>query len=688
MKIESVTIRGFRCFDDTGETIDLDGFNCFVGPNASGKTAAMMALSRLFGESRGQRQIEPADFHLAPGEDLRGRSPRRLIIECKLCFPELAEDAALLSDVVPEVFNQMIVDEPDGSPYCRIRLEATWSDDGTLSGDISQELWWVLTSSDNQETIEDGNRRKVLPGDRGKIRVVYVPAARNPDLQIKATTSTSFGRLIDMLAWDEGADEKLKETLGTISEQLGALTGIQTMNSHVQNAWGNVYGGRVAREVSFQAMETDPAALVKLLVPAFHPGEDGRIIHSGDLSDGLRSLFSLSLSLGFFKVEDFLRQNAEKAGFKAEVAEKMPLLTFFAVEEPENHLSPHYLGLIVRELNQIAGDSRAQVVLSSHSPSILGRVQPDDVRYFLGHETKRSTQVKSIPLPDDKADEAFKYVREAVRGFPELYFSRLVILGEGPSEEIVLRRLFEASGAPLDTHFISVVPLGGRHVNHFWRLLHGLNIPFLTLLDLDREKEGAGWGRVQYVRNQLVKRYGKGHNELLYSTEDGNTQSLDHESLNILNQNSATDIEAMNFWIIHFENKYGIYFSSPLDLDFAMLEAFPDEYKGLAPDRGGPRLPEKGTEEEYNKTVEQRMRQVLASDASTASDTLGSTYQFEQKELFPWYKYLFVDGSKPVHHMRALLSIEDQDLAANTPETLRKLVKKATALVQSEKDVA
>jgi hypothetical protein len=47
--------------------------------------------------------------------------------------------------------------------------------------------------------------------------------------------------------------------------------------------------------------------------------------------------------------------------------------------------------------------------------------------------------VKAIPLPSDETDEAFKYVREAVRGFPELYFARLVILAEGPSEEIVLK---------------------------------------------------------------------------------------------------------------------------------------------------------------------------------------------------------------------------------------------------------
>ncbi len=37
----------------------------------------------------------------------------------------------------------MVVDEPGALPYCRIRMEATWSDDGTPTGDISQDLWWI-----------------------------------------------------------------------------------------------------------------------------------------------------------------------------------------------------------------------------------------------------------------------------------------------------------------------------------------------------------------------------------------------------------------------------------------------------------------------------------------------------------------------------------------------------------------
>jgi putative ATP-dependent endonuclease of the OLD family len=679
MKLESITLRGYRCFDETGQTITLDDLTCFVGPNGSGKTAAMLALARMFGETRGQRQVVPSDFHLALGENLNDQSPRILTIDCYLRFPELDDEGGDATAVgVPETFNQMIVDEPGGTPYCRIRLEATWTDDGTISGDIEQRLWWITTTSDDSTIIEQ-NRIGVKPADRSKIRVVYLGAVRNPSEQIQATGS-SFGRILEAVEWN-GADVAVKEKLTQLQGLIEGIVGVGKLNSELQSAWDGFYDGEIAKAVSFKSGDEDPASLIKRLAAAFSPGEAQPIMEVSQLSDGLKSLFSVALSLGLFRVEEFVRSTPIASGFKLELNEKAPIVTVFLIEEPENHLSPQYLGRILNQLIDLSTNARAQIVISSHSPSIMRRVEPDCVRYFLGHELRRVSEVKNIPLPEDPADESFKYVREAVRGFPELYFARLVILGEGPSEEIVFRRVFEASGTPLDQHFISVVPLGGRHVNHFWRLLHGLCIPYITVLDLDREKEGAGWGRVQYVRDQLVKRFGVGHPQLEFKDETGVVHSLDDASFDALRENSDLDTETMAVWLTRFRDQFDTFFLSPLDLDFAMLEQFPDYYKGVIEPGHGPRLPESGSAE-YTATIVQRMRQVLAADATKAPDTLGSTYKPEQQELFAWYKYLFIDGSKPVTHMLAVSKIEDDTLAREAPECLRQLIARAGWLVK------
>jgi putative ATP-dependent endonuclease of the OLD family len=85
----------------------------------------------------------------------------------------------------------------------------------------------------------------------------------------------------------------------------------------------------------------------------------------------------------------------------------------------------------------------------------------------------------------ENGEAASKFLRQAVRAYPELYFARFVVLGEGASEEVVLPKLAESIGLQIDRSFVAIVPLGGRHTNHLWRLLKDLCIPFATLLDLD-----------------------------------------------------------------------------------------------------------------------------------------------------------------------------------------------------------
>ena len=84
----------------------------------------------------------------------------------------------------------------------------------------------------------------------------------------------------------------------------------------------------------------------------------------------------------------------------------------------------------------------------------------------------------------------------------KLYFARFVLLVEGDSERIVLPRLAEALDLLIDPAFVAIVPLGRRHVQHFWRLLTHLGIPHATLLDRDLGRDGGGFGRVTYAQTR------------------------------------------------------------------------------------------------------------------------------------------------------------------------------------------
>ena len=144
MKIETLTVRNFRCFGPEPETFSPDtGVTAMIGGNGAGKTAALQALARIFGVSSSQRQVQARDFRLRPDEtELVSGATRS--IECVLSFPELDgldEDTA--ADAVPDCFNHMAATAPGETLKARIRLQATWTDDGTPDGTAEEDIRWI-----------------------------------------------------------------------------------------------------------------------------------------------------------------------------------------------------------------------------------------------------------------------------------------------------------------------------------------------------------------------------------------------------------------------------------------------------------------------------------------------------------------------------------------------------------------
>src|SRR4029077_5122119 len=69
------------------------------------------------------------------------------------------------------------------------------------------------------------------------------------------------------------------------------------------------------------------------------------------LSDGQQSLFYFALAAAVFDLERDAAAGKIK-GFRADEL-RIPALSIFAIEEPENHLSPYYLSRIVRQVCSI-----------------------------------------------------------------------------------------------------------------------------------------------------------------------------------------------------------------------------------------------------------------------------------------------------------------------------------------------
>jgi putative ATP-dependent endonuclease of the OLD family len=654
MRIAKLKLTNFRCFGTTQASVTLSNLTALVGANGCGKSAVLSAMVRLFGVSQPERTLVRSDFHLPPGKDWDDIEEATLRIEAKLVFPKLGK-AGKDVDPVSAAFKHMTIDAPGKSPYCRIRLDGTWNKSNLPEGDIEQKLVWVTSPYGTDE--EDETLVPVLAHDRSRIHVHYVPASRDPSRQIRQVAGSFLHTLLRAVEWSPDTLKSMKEASDSISKAFGDEGGVQVVQTALETSWAELHGAPEHRKVAIRPVSRRVEDLIKQVETTFSPGPADKEDGIDRLSDGQRSLFYLSMVTALFDVQESVGTGADEDKISRDKLSP-PVLNVLAVEEPENHVAPHYLGRIMGVLRRIAETSRGQVILSSHSPSMLSRVEPEDVRQLRTVLPERTTAVTAITLPEKKSEQ-YKYIREAVRAFPELYFAKFVVLGEGDSEEVVIPRLAEAMGVPIDASFVSVVPLGGRHVNHLWRLLDQLAIPCATLLDLDRERHGGGWGRIKYVLDQLIE-LGMPEAEALPDTIDAKKLAGMHK----------WDVKSENLagWVKYLE-KFNVYFSSPLDLDFSMLAAFPDEYQGTAEAGGGPEIPTDVAT--YKTALGEAVKAVLKENSAG-----GVTYDADQQKSFFWYRYLFLGRSKPSTHILALSSILDDELSENAPESLKRLVAK------------
>lgn len=689
MKLSKIKLHNYRCFGDGEQEILIEDLVAFIGNNSAGKTAALCALNCIFSENNNERILKRSDFHLPKETKPEELVQQDMYIETVFTFDELdREDGEEYA--VPQFFESLVVDSQEGTPYLRIRLMATWESSSTLEGSIDSKV--VYITCPEQQEITDDDIITAKRKDLDRIRVVYVPAVREPAKQIKNVSGTMMHQMMSSINWSDSTKQNVITKIRELNEQFMGERGVSILGNSIKTQWKEYDMDVRYSNAELRFNSTDLDSSIKKSEIVFLPTVTGKEYNVDEMGDGLRSLFYISMVDSILDVENSIQMEIQANEENLSFNKLPPILTIIAVEEPENHISPHLIGKLIKNLKNIAAKSNAQTILTSHSPAIIKRIEPEKIRYFRMKNETASTEVCKITLPDvEKFENQYKYIKEAVKAYPELYFAKLVILGEGDSEEIILPKFLECCGNNIDVSGISIVPLGGRHVNHFWRLLNDLHIPHITLLDLDREREGGGWGRIKYVLKQLIAN-GYPKDELL-KLKSGKVMT--DAELEKMNEWDVHKEEAMQFWMEHLEN-FNVFFSAPLDIDFLMLENFGEHYKELLEEKEGPRLmvglqgkkEQKKISEienfqeksvEYEERINMDIRNTLKKEGGD-----GSTYNEEQKRLMIWYNYFFLNRGKPSTHILAFSKMNNFDLFRGMPAVFVRMFDAVERLLNSK----
>ncbi|EAQ27482.1 ATP-dependent nuclease [Roseovarius sp. 217] len=658
MYIRELRLKNFRCFGDHEEVISLDPeMTAFIGDNGSGKTTVLKALQRLFGSTSNERSLRRDDVHFGAGEvpgpanqgdDTEAMpvvSSREIHIEAILDFPELTDATEVRSDtgldVSVETFHAMSCAGPGTPLQARIRLEANW-EYGIDEDDIVQRIYWVTTTEEVPFGEDDIAKIPMSTAQRRRIQLKYLPATRNNSAVVKSAMKELLvwlERFGDLTSGKQQLEIQRTE-LQKVFDDLPAVNGV--VNELTKN-WGKLFKGELYSEAKLNILATEIHKALRDLTLKLSPSESGAEYAIEDLSEGQASLLYISIVASIIQLNE--RHIGKSVTGYRDVPELKPWLTIIALEEPENHLSPFYLSRMIALMSSLCTGDSAMGILTTHSAGAIRRVKPEQIRYMRHDEQNRVSYSKSINLPP-KTDEKYKYIYEAVRSNPELYFAKLVVLGEGRSEEIVVPRLAKAfhPDLDLDPAFVAFVPLGGRHVNHFWKLLNDLNIPHVTLLDYDLGRYNAGCLRLKYAVDQLSS---FGIMPDLEKPKDANAwRGLDKDEL--------------VKWYVWVKSN-GVYFSLALDLDMMMLKAFPKQYQSISSIKDTSTL----NADDFVASVFGKAGNGLADYKKNAPSTAELAI----------YDDLFKKGSKPIAHIEAMASLTDDELKAQCPKSLKKLFK-------------
>ncbi len=638
MCIEKIEIQNFKCFGKKVIFNIKSGKNAFVGDNGTGKTTVLEALNKVFKETN----ISIDDFHIGRKNNTQNNTrekdnrAKQMFIDVTICIQN--------SDVATSV-SYYIFKAIDSLKF-RIRLEAE-NTDGQDYDNVEYKFYAVYTDEDIPfgSDIVGSEKRPISKRDlRLFIEYVYIPAQRDG----KSITTRELKRLLKRIEndieWDEEFPENLTKSAKKLQNDFENFEPIRYIQNEIIKNYKTLYDLSHENNPKLAISQTEFYEVLRSINLFFESTFISNMTLE-DLSEGQISLLYLALSITYHRLIHKLHMDEEfrtKNNFKNK-PQYYPALLLFGVEEPENHLSPFYLSRIIQQFDSLKGEMRVQTLFTSHSTSILRHLDYQHVTFLRRCLKNGNCFAREIVLNNEQGNEDTKFIKEAIENNPEIYFARLMIIGEGDSEKVVIPKIAKAFGLDLDTNFVAFVSIGGRHAYHLWRLANMLDIPCITLLDYDEGRHQGGEGRLKNADSWLQKA------KITVQPDDTKTQTPWEK----------------------YEKNHFVYYSYPIDLDMMMIQNFPEDYK-----HRDTKVSDKDLIRSlYKDSVANRLNDDFSLDNSESIADLN--IPIRDRELLKAYKVLFDSKSKVVSHQEALHELSNDYIKDNCPDVLKRLVEDA-----------
>jgi len=437
LKIERVQIAGFRNFESA--TINFKDSTLIIGANDVGKTNLIFAIRLLLDKSLSERDIEPSetDFHI------KGDGSQVDEFSVLIHFCDIQEEAVLsilrghVSDDSKTIF----------------KLTAS-----------KQNLDYKFYVGSEEGELEEVSSRFYLK----YINLRYVRSQRDLqkfiDVEKKHLLKISQVERSDD---EKGADskqlDKIGKSLNLVNERVRRLNYVQKSTDLVNDELQ-----KLAHAFSGYGIHLDSGAIQvqqfidNLQLSASSSGS--KIMLGGDGRNN-------QILLALWKAKSQREHDPDHE------------VVFYCVEEPEAHLHPHQQRKLADYLiNELPG----QTLITSHSPQITARYSPDSIVHIVDHGNGSYAASDGCSECISAAWDDMGYRMSILPA--EAFFAGVVLLVEGPSEQLFYTELAKANDLDLDFLNISILPVDGVQFEVYANVLKAMEIPWVMRTDNDVSK--------------------------------------------------------------------------------------------------------------------------------------------------------------------------------------------------------